>query len=147
MDEFGEYYGRSYRLRFGSWNEAVAAAGFEPREPIDSDFVDEPESCPLCGEADSELDFHHWRYGDNKQGCYLCRTCHDAVHDGRAQPSMSNDWLLRAVGNLAELHFEHHGSLEQTEILRRYNVTSEKLVEYGIQQVNQEGETRDGADK
>ena len=27
MDEFGEYYGWSYRLRFGSWNEAIAAAG------------------------------------------------------------------------------------------------------------------------
>lgn len=136
MDEYGEYYGRSYRLRFGSWNEAVSAAGFEPREPINSEFLDEPESCPLCGESDSELDFHHWRYGDNKQGCYLCRDCHDAVHEDGAQPEISNDWLIEAVANLVELHSEYHDSAEKTEILKRYNVTSGKLVEYGIQQIN-----------
>lgn len=136
MDERGEYYGRSYRLRFGSWNEAISAAGFEPREPIDSDFLDEPESCPLCGEEDTELDFHHWRYGDNKQGCYLCRNCHDAVHEGGAQPSMSDNWLIDTVENLVGLHLEYHGNLEKNEILSRYNVTSGKLVEYGIQQID-----------
>lgn len=144
MDEYGEYYGRSYRLRFGSWNEAVSAAGLEPREPIDSNFLDEPESCPLCNKTGSELDFHHWRYGDNKQGCYLCRNCHDAVHDGGAHPSSNSYWLMGAVENLVELHFEYHNNLDKHEILSRYNVTSIKLVEYGVQQMDPEGNQQDG---
>nr|WP_092934959.1 hypothetical protein [Natrinema hispanicum] len=144
MDEFGEYYGRSYRLRFGSWNEAVSAAGLEPREPIDSDFIEEPESCPLCGKSNSELDFHHWRYGDNKQGCYLCRDCHDSIHEGDALPSENNNWLIEAVENLVRDHFERHGDLEKYEILSRYNVTSEKLVEYGIQKMKSENKHREG---
>jgi len=145
MDEFGEHYGQSYRLRFGSWNEAVSAAGLEPREPIDSDFIDEPESCPLCGETDPELDFHHWRYGDNKQGCYLCRECHDSVHDGKAQPSADNDWLMKSVENLVQLHFEYHGELDKHEVLSRYNATSENLVEYAIQEVQSATDGNGGA--
>jgi hypothetical protein len=136
MDEFGEYYGRSYRLRFGSWNEAISAAGLEPREPIDSNFVDEPKSCPLCDGSDSELDFHHWRYGDDKQGCYLCRGCHDSIHEDGAQPSVDANWLPEVVENLVKHHYEYHDNLNKYEILSRYNVTSEKLVEYGIQQIN-----------
>ncbi|WP_255349674.1 homing endonuclease associated repeat-containing protein [Halostagnicola sp. A56] len=143
MDEFGEYYGRSYTLRFGSWNEAVSAAGLEPREPIDSDFLDEPESCPLCKRNEPELDFHHWRYGDEKQGCYLCRNCHDSIHEDEAQPSVNSDWLIKAVENLVNDHLEYHGDLDTHEILSRYNVTSPNLVEYAIQQIESEDDQYD----
>jgi len=135
MDDHGQYYGRSYRLRFGSWNEAVAAAGFEPRDSIDEEFVTEPDSCPLCGDSDSALDFHHWRYGDRKQGCYFCRECHDTIHDDGAQPSTDSNWLIQAVTHLVERHFEHHGRSDPDKILARYNVTSVGLVEHAIDHV------------
>lgn len=30
MDDYGEYWASTYRRRFGSWNRAVKAAGFDP---------------------------------------------------------------------------------------------------------------------
>lgn len=32
MDENGEYWASTYRRRFGSWNNAVAAAGYDPQQ-------------------------------------------------------------------------------------------------------------------
>ncbi|WP_175416505.1 hypothetical protein [Natrinema versiforme] len=42
---------------------------------------------------------------------------------------------MSAVENLVEHHLEYHGELDKHELLRRYNVTSENLVEYAIQEV------------
>lgn len=33
MDRFGEYSASTYSYRYGSWNEALEAAGLQPREP------------------------------------------------------------------------------------------------------------------
>jgi hypothetical protein len=41
MDEHGEYWASTYRRRFGSWNDAVTAAGFDPQ----------PESTPITEET------------------------------------------------------------------------------------------------
>lgn len=51
---------------------------------------------------------------------------------------------MAVVENLVKYHLEYHEDLDKYEILRRYNVTSEKLVEYGIQQAKSEGEHREG---
>jgi hypothetical protein len=102
MNEMGEYYGQSYQKRFGSWSEAIRQAGLEPNQRIPKpEFQDRPDACPVCGKAPTEeLDFHHWRYGENKAGCYLCRDCHDRVHAEEARPEKMPDWLMKAVENL-----------------------------------------------
>ena len=119
MDEDGEYYARSYQLRFGSWSEAVEAAGFTPREPIE-DAKDRPGECCLCNTQDTGLDFHHWRYSNNEIGCYLCRECHDQIHEGKAGRH-NTDWLKHCVRNTVELHLEYGGSADLVEIKEQYN--------------------------
>ncbi|MBO4249369.1 hypothetical protein IL252_16270 [Halomicrobium sp. IBSBa] len=119
MDEYGEYYGRTYQLRFGSWSEAVKTAGFTPRDPID-DPKDRPDGCRLCNTADTGLDFHHWRYGDNELGCYLCRECHDQIHEGKGGRH-NTDWLKHCVTNTVELHLESGGSSDLATIKEQYN--------------------------
>jgi len=130
MDDRGEYYGRSYRLRFGSWNEAVRRAGLEPNQRISqSEFRDPPDECRLCGAApDAGLDFHHWRYGENKTGCYLCRACHDDVHADGARPDEDSRWLMDAVENLIRCHAKHSGETDVRAIANWYNIPSEGLV-------------------
>jgi hypothetical protein len=131
MNDVGEYYGQSYRQRFGSWSEAVRQAGFEPNQRIsESDFREEPDACLLCDLSPTErLDFHHWRYGDNKAGCYLCRDCHDQVHAGGARPQEDADWLIQAVENLIRSHVEQQEDTSVAAITDRYNIPSEGLVE------------------
>jgi len=138
MDELGEYYGRSYRLRFGNWNEAVQQAGFEPNRRIpDAEFREIPDSCPLCrSSSTSRLDFHHWRYGENKAGCYLCRDCHDHVHADGARPEEDPDWLLGAVENLFRWHAEQHEDTSVAAIVERYNIPSEGLVKSVIADID-----------
>lgn len=138
LDDLGEYYSRSYLDRFGSWNAAVRQAGLEPNQRIDeAEFRDPPGTCPLCETAsDGRLDFHHWRYGENKVGCYLCRECHDRVHAGGARPKEDADWLLKAVENLIRDHKEYHGDTFVTNITERYNIPSEGLVECVLQDMD-----------
>lgn len=45
MDEVGEYYGQSYQLRFGSWNEAVHQAGLEPNHAFQSPSSETDQTC------------------------------------------------------------------------------------------------------
>lgn len=66
MATLGDHSPRTYDVKFGSWNRAVEAAGFTPRQKEEEIFQDRPESCPLCEERKTGLDFHHWRYGENK---------------------------------------------------------------------------------
>ena len=120
MADRGPYAPRTYQLRFGSWSQAVEAAGFTPREKGE-DFEERPDGCPLCGYEDSYLDFHHWRYGENEQGCYLCRDCHDAIHEGKGQTT-NTDWLPHAVEHLVARHLEYHDSTDADAILDRYNM-------------------------
>lgn len=137
MDEVGEYYGRSYRLRFGSWSEAVHQAGLEPNQRIpESDFREVPDACPLCDTSSDELDFHHWRYGENKAGCYLCRDCHDRIHTGGARPEEDADWLLKAIENLICCHQEQWEGVSIPAIVERYNIPSEDLVECVITDID-----------
>lgn len=134
MNELGEYYGRSYQDRFGSWSEAIRQAGLEPNQKISSfEFRKRPDKCPLCG-TDSGLDFHHWRYGENKVGCYLCRDCHDAIHEGPAN-TQNPGWLVPCVKNLVERHVQHHNDLQDVDvILDRYNLPDIKdIVENALQ--------------
>lgn len=131
MNDIGKYYCQSYRQRFGSWSEAVRQAGFTPNQRIsESEFRDRPDSCPLCGaSSDSGLDFHHWRYGENKVGCYLCRDCHDRVHADGARPAENLGWLMEAIENLICCHVEYHEDTSTGAIVSRYNIPSRKLVE------------------
>lgn len=134
MNEYGAHSGRTYQLRFGSWSEAVAEAGFEPREK-GADYQSRPEICPLCGVERTGLDFHHWRYGENKTGCYLCRECHDQIHAGDAGTD-NPDWLLAAIQNLANLHVENREGVTDVEIgelIDRYNLPqNEGLVDAAL---------------
>jgi len=138
MNDVGEYYGQSYRRRFGSWSEAVRQAGFEPNQRIsESNFREEPDACLLCDSSPTErLDFHHWRYGDNKAGCYLCRDCHDRVHAGGARPQEDSDWLIKAVENLILSHMEQQKDTNVAAITDRYNIPSEGLVECVIADID-----------
>ncbi|WP_276301398.1 homing endonuclease associated repeat-containing protein [Halorussus lipolyticus] len=131
LNEQGEYCSRTYQTRFGSWNEAIRQAGLEPNQRISkSAFRERPDTCRLCGETpDDELDFHHWRYGENKVGCYLCRECHDAVHSDGARPDNNPEWLMEAVENLIRYHEKHSEDTSPRAITTRYNIPSQGLVE------------------
>lgn len=137
LNECGEYYSRTYRKRFGSWNEAIRQAGLEPNQRIsDSAFREPPNTCRLCGEApDAGLDFHHWRYGENKVGCYLCRKCHDSVHADGARPDNNPGWLMKAVENLIRCHAKHSEDTSTGAIVTRYNIPSQGLVESAMSNV------------
>lgn len=132
MVEYGEYAPRTLQLRFGSWNEAVREAGFQPRE-IPVEFQERPSTCPLCEDVDSGLDFHHWRYGENEKGCYLCRECHDYIHRGDATVREPG-WLPAAISNLVERHVENHDDPTVSAIIERYSLPSvDDLVERELQ--------------
>lgn len=139
MDEYGNHASRTYTYRFGSWSDAVREAGFEPRDKPNG-MRERPERCPLCSEASSGLDFHHWRYGENEAGCYLCRSCHDAVHEDGANPEQNPDWLVEAVKNIIVHHADHHDSAVTRKIKQRYNIPSQDIVEYAISKTDVEGE-------
>lgn len=130
MNDLGEHYGRTYQKRFGNWSEAVRQAGLEPNQRIpEAEFRDRPDTCPLCDDSTDGLDFHHWRYGENKVGCYLCRDCHDHVHVDGARPEENPEWLMEAVENLIRNHANHHEDTSANTIATRYNIPSEGLVE------------------
>ena len=121
MDRRGNHGAATYTYRFGSWNTAVRKAGFEPNERItEEEFKENPDRCPLCGE-DVDLDYHHWKYAGDRSGCYLCRECHDDVHQGKAKTA-NVDWLKYAVKNLVLKHVEHHGESDSQEIVERYDM-------------------------
>lgn len=132
MDEHGEHAGRTYQLRFGSWNDAVREAGFEPRAKP-TEFSERPDECPLCGDEEGSLDFHHWRYGDNEVGCYLCRECHDFIHQGDGHTENA-DWLSHSVNFLVQAHLYHHEEIPTaSDLVERYNLTNvEPLVQSAL---------------
>ncbi|WP_436932455.1 homing endonuclease associated repeat-containing protein [Halosimplex halobium] len=137
LNDRGKYYGQSYLKRFGSWNEAVRQAGLEPNQQISQfAFQEPPDACRLCGTSpDAGLDFHHWRYGENKAGCYLCRECHDAVHASGARPDSNPGWLMDAVENLIRCHAKHSEDTSAGAITTRYNIPSQELVESAMSNV------------
>jgi len=132
MDQYGEHAGRTYQLRFGSWNEAVQEAGFQPRSE-GTGYRKRPDACPLCGSSDGSLDFHHWRYGEDEVGCYLCRECHDFIHEGEAQPE-NVGWLVRSIDQLVQAHLYHHDRIPTAgDLTERYNLTDvEPLVQRAL---------------
>ena len=118
--EHGQYAPRTVQLRFGGWNEAMKEVGFNPRDPV-QESRDRPSSCPLCEDVEKGLDFHHWRYGEHEQGCYLCRDCHDLVHQGDGEAKQPG-WLPAAIENLVAYHLKKHGQQDAEEIIERYNL-------------------------
>lgn len=46
MNEYGSHAARTYQLRFGSWNDAVRDAGFEPR-PKGAGYGERPDAWML----------------------------------------------------------------------------------------------------
>jgi len=138
LNDRGEYWGKSYLNRFGSWNDAIRQAGLEPNQRIaEADFREPPDTCKLCGEPpEEELDFHHWRYGENKAGCYLCRECHDDVHASGARPEHSPDWLMQAVENLIQAHATYSREISAAAIADHYNIPSQDLVEVVLSDTN-----------
>lgn len=134
MADVGNVAPRTVQLRFGSWNEAVRRAGFTPRVGIDA--MKRPDECPLCGTVDETLDFHHWNYGDEPFGCYLCRMCHDAVHDDEGART-NEDWLPNSVFNLVEEHARQGHVLRARNIVSRYNLARlEPLVEVALERAD-----------
>jgi len=133
MNKYGEHASGTYQHRFGSWSAAVQEAGFEPRAK-GQNYGERPDACPLCGTEQTGLDFHHWQYGEDEQGCYLCRDCHDDIHDGAK--TEDPNWLVNAVENLVILHMEYHTTDPDAEqIVDRYNLTDiTDLVELSINQ-------------
>lgn len=120
MNKHGKHGAKTYQDRWGSWSSAVEAAGFEPREK-GQEYAERPDECPLCGNEEPGLDFHHWRYGDDEIGCYLCRECHDLIHEGDAQTD-NPDWLVHCIDNLVRLHVSHHDETTVEDIRERYNL-------------------------
>jgi hypothetical protein len=137
MEEVGNIAPRTIQLRFGSWNEAVRRAGFTPRGGIEA--MERPPECPLCGFDERALDFHHWNYGDDPFGCYLCRDCHDIVHAGNGD-RRNEDWLTHSVFNLVEEHTRQGHPPEVAKILSRYNLARlEPLVEVAVERMRLDG--------
>ncbi len=121
MNEHGDHGAKTYQDRWGSWSSAVEAAGFEPHSK-GTGYRVRPDACPLCGSEQSGLDFHHWRYGNNELGCYLCRRCHDVIHRGDAE-AKTPGWLVACVENLIDRHLEYHNDIQEVDaILSRYNL-------------------------
>jgi len=88
--------------------------------------------CPLClTSVPRNLDFHHWEY-ENDTGVYICRDCHNRIHDGvraskqsREQPG-DKTWHMAAVNNLISIHEETHGKPESwCDFFDRYNLPVE----------------------
>jgi len=134
MNDRGKHGAKTYQNRWGSWSNAVEDAGFEPREK-GTDYEERPDACPLCGTEQAGLDFHHWRYGENEVGCYLCRACHDAVHEGAAS-TQNAGWLVPCVKNLVAQHLEYHNDHQDVDaILTRYNLPEiGDIVELGLEE-------------
>lgn len=120
MIKKGKHSPRTYVIHFGSWNRAVEAAGFTPRHVIE-DYEEPPDYCALCESRSSRIDFHHWRYGEDEVGCFLCRKCHDEVHRGNAKV-LNTNWLPHCIERLVTRHMELHGEADPEEILERYNM-------------------------
>lgn len=121
MNAHGKHGTKTYQDRWGSWSNAVEAAGSEPRSQ-GTQYEERPDACPLCGVEQSGLDFHHWRYGENEVGCYLCRDCHDDIHQGDAKIK-NPGWLVPCVKNPVELHLEYHpDNRDVDQIVNRYSL-------------------------
>lgn len=90
--------------------------------------------CPIC--LDEPVEFHHWDY-ENNQGVYICRPCHNAIHDGGARPgdSMGASWLDAAISNLIELHLERGRPPDPNAICELYNIPFENIGIVGSQLV------------
>jgi len=95
-------------------------------------FRERPDRCRLCESPEGDLDFHHWRYGDDPVGCYLCRRCHDEIHTRGSRPSESVDWLIECVNALVELHNENHTPTDAQTVADRYNLPSVLLVRASV---------------
>ncbi|WP_139173483.1 homing endonuclease associated repeat-containing protein [Natrialba sp. SSL1] len=74
MDEHGQYSAVTYHSRFGSWNEALSAVGFEPsrkRRVTDDELRDDLNRlaeklgrAPTSAEVDEEGTYHSQTYRD-----------------------------------------------------------------------------------
>lgn len=68
-----------------------------------------------------------WWFGQvtgNQLGCYLCRECHDCIHQGEANIS-NPDWLVHCVENLVTAYLQYHDGDEEPDvkcIVERYNL-------------------------
>jgi len=104
-----------------------------------SKYRERPDNCPLCSEAVSGLDFHHWDYEDDT-GCYLCEPCHIVVHGGSKwwhqatdRPGRSQTWEIDALQNLVNEHVkEHPDEATVPEIAERYNIPDDEAREFDI---------------
>jgi hypothetical protein len=130
MDRDGRHSHMPYYREFESWAAAVEKAGFTPHQPIPQEFmIEKPDHCRLCeDDSHDEYGFHHWRYGDEPTGCYLCHECHDLIHDKGRYPNHSDGWLLETIDALANEHEQLHGDVTDEELTERYNVQSAAVV-------------------
>lgn len=88
--------------------------------------------CPLCLTSEPRnVDFHHWEY-ENDTGVYICRSCHNRIHDGKRASKQSRDqpgnetWHVAAASNLMAIHEDIHGNPESWRAFAdRYNLPVE----------------------
>jgi len=89
-------------------------------------------TCPLClASQPLNIDFHHWEY-ENDTGVYICRDCHNRIHDGKRASEQSREqpghktWHVAAASNLVAIHEDMHGEPESwRDFADRYNLPVE----------------------
>lgn len=113
------------------------------------------EKCPLCRRMAPGLDKHHWDYKENVY-CFLCRDCHDYIHQGErasmqgliaitqgVRGLVHDAWVSRAVLLLATRELQHlpfsdrcHPRRSKDKFIgyikRRYNIPLSKREIDGI---------------
>jgi len=109
MNQYGSYWASTYRRRFGSWNAALEAAGFEPRE---TEVTDEDLLTELWELAD-KLEKTPTYTEMNNQGKHGSRTyvrrfgswnaaLETAGLDSRSSSTISDDELIAELRRLAD---------------------------------------------
>lgn len=86
--------------------------------------------CACCERSNSSvtIDYHHWDY-ESDVGVYLCRECHNYIHDGKRareqtkQLPYGESWKIPTINRLVGLHESKFGRAESWDaFFSRYNI-------------------------
>lgn len=58
--------------------------------------------CPACGDV-TDLDEHHWQYEPTEITVWICRSCHQYIHDDNRVREQGDDWQEECLERLAML--------------------------------------------
>lgn len=113
MDEMGKYSGTTYRTRFGTWNEAVLAAGLEPNAEeynlSDTDLMESLKEFALkLGHTPTQKEMR--QEGPHASSTYVTRfgTWNEAVQEAGLEPNiqhskLSDEDLLNELKRVTEI--------------------------------------------